>query len=380
MGLEETGPEGGGGCEAGAALRCDGTNLIRCNADGTAEVSEPCALGCNSAALRCGDVSNGLGKFFAMADGQPEFNLGESATINTDTGDVIVGGSSAPRLHSENMTQSNGPVVRVFVVKSLVAKDVTISGKNAFALVSSGDIKINGVFAASARLGTLANPAAAGPGAFSDDSCRGKAAPASQTFNCRGGSGGGGFGSPGGAGGSAQNSYGFEAGGHGGTIAGNPELVPLRGGCAGGGFDETAGGAIQLISRTQIIASGFVAANGGPGGGSGGGILLEAPSIDVAGGVVANGAGGGDGEAGRLDAVPAMGGAPGGFGPGAKGGAGNFAAMPGPNIDVRPNGYFIRGISGGGGVGRIRVNTAPGGLRGSGVFSPPPSQGVFASQ
>jgi hypothetical protein len=35
---------------------------------------------------------------------------------------------------------------------------------------------------------------------------------------------------------------------------------------------------------------------------------------------------------------------------------------------------------GGGGVGRIRVNTAPGGLRTTGLFSPNPSTGALATR
>lgn len=385
-------------CTANEPLRCDGDTLKRCNADGTAEVSEPCSLGCNSANLRCADVSNGLAKYFDMANGQMEFNLGDSATMNTDTGDVIVGGSSAPRIFSENVTQPNGPDVRVFVVKSLVAKDVTISGKKAFALVSSGEIKITGLFTASAKHEGVLNPSISGPGAFPDGNCTGQAGSLDSEAKVNGGAGGGGFGAPGGAGGSARNSKGLQNGAIGGSTTGNPELIPLRGGC-GSGNDRggAGGGAIQLVSRTQITVTGILAANGGSahaiqlGGGSGGGILLEAPIVDVAGGVAANGAAGGLGggfggaEDGRLDAVPAKGDRGGAYlgqeaAQSGDGGAGNFGATSGSSIDVRPSDTPTSGGSGGGGVGRIRVNTSPGGLRGTGVFSPPPSQGAFASQ
>lgn len=43
-------------CMANQALRCDGANLISCNADGDAEVSEGCAVGCDASALQCGDT------------------------------------------------------------------------------------------------------------------------------------------------------------------------------------------------------------------------------------------------------------------------------------------------------------------------------------
>jgi hypothetical protein len=392
------GDGGGGSCEAGAALRCDGTNLVRCKPEGAGEVSEPCALGCNAAALRCFDAnpSNGLAKFLDQASGQPDLNLGDSATINTDTGEVKVGGSVVT-VYSESVAQPNGPVVRVFAVKSLVAKDVVVTGKNAIAMVSAGDIKISGVFAASA------NGAGPGAGAFADGNCRGKDSPFKQA--CIGGAGGGGFGSPGGGGGSAKDPVAYADGGTGGTIAGNAELVPLRGGCGGGDtYDGTrggggggggGGGAIHLVARTEVSVSGVLAANGGtgPGGGSGGGILLEAPIIDVAGRVVANGAGGGSGlgpgrEDGRLDATPASGSAAraddGEFGAirsaqSGSGGAGSIAAENGRNI-IAPDGFATFGGGGGGGVGRIRVNTASGGIRGGGVFSPPPSTGTLATR
>ncbi len=388
------GDGGGGSCEAGAALRCDGTDLVRCKPEGIGEVREPCALGCNASALRCFDAnpSNGLAKFFDQAGGQPDLNLGDSATINTDTGEVKVGGN-AVTVYSESLAQANGPVVRVFAVKSLVAKDVVVTGKNAIAVVSAGEIQINGVFAASAKRNI------SGAGAFVDGNCQGRNSSASAA--CVGGAGGGGFGSPGGVGGSAKDPAANVAGAGGGTTTGNAELVPLRGGCSGGGvqtFSEFSGGggggAMQLVSGAQIVVSGVLAANGGGnyrGGGSGGGILLEAPIVASSGHVVANGGGGSawtSGEDGRLDATPANGSnAYAGDGPfgyirsarSGAGAAGSIGATDGTSIDA-PTGFATHGGGGGGGVGRIRVNTASGGVRGGGVFSPPPSTGTLATR
>lgn len=365
-------------CEAGAAERCDSANLIRCNADGTGTVSELCLLGCNTTELRCEDPvpSNGLAKFLDLASGQPDFDLGDTATIDTDTGEVKVAGNSVP-VFSGTLAQAPAPSIRVYVVRSLVTKDVVVTGKNALAVVSASTIKISGLLTVSAKA------TVPGPGAFADGNCRGKAGVHGEP-DFDGGSGGHGFGSPGGAGGSGKNPYGFAAGGVGGTVSGNSELVPLRGGCGGEPeFSSGGGGAIQLFSRTQIVVSGAVAANGGGGyngGGSGGGILLEAPTVEVSGQVVANGGGGasgvGPGEDGRLDATPARGGASGysDGGDGGNGGTGKSGATNGGNF-VTANSAQATGGDGGGGVGRIRVNTASGDPLRSGLFSPDATYG-----
>jgi hypothetical protein len=171
--------------------------------------------------------------------------------------------------------------------------------------------------------------------------------------------------------------------------------VPLRGGCDSGfiyvgPFFGGGGGAIQLVSRSKISIVGVLAANGGinTGGGSGGGILIEAPAIAVSGNVVANGGGGSSGclsliaEEGRLDDMPAAGGAPAaGCGKGGDGGARNVGAVGGASVNVLgENANFARGGYGGGGVGRIRVNTMAGGLHATGVFSPNPSTATVATR
>ncbi len=361
-------------CTANQGLRCDGANLVRCNADGTGEAIQPCSLGCDAAGKRCYDMepSNGLGSFLARAGSQPDIDLGNSATINTDNGDITVGGSPIG-LRSETLVQSGAPTIRVLLVRSLTAKDVVVTGKNALAVVSTGHLKINGVFSASAKGFTP------GAGAFNDGDCKGKGSIV-QT-GAGGGGGGGGFGSSGGSGGRATNPAAFSIshGGAGGMVTGNAWLVPLRGGCEGSG-SEGGGGAIQFVSGTRITIAGVVAANGakGRGGGSGGGILLEAPIVEVPGLIVANGGGGdgigvqsGTGEDGRLDATPARGGAPLNngvvWGAGGNGGAGNTSATDG---EAATSDVIAGGGHGGGGFGRIRVNTAPGGHIGGGIYSP----------
>lgn len=381
--------DGGGSCEAGAALRCDGTNLVRCKPEGIGEVSEPCALGCVAAKLTCGtdiDPSNGLAPFLDLSSGEKDVDLGSSATINTDTGEVKVGGATVT-VRSETLAQESAPIIRVFIVRSLTTGEVNVVGKNAIAIVSNGDVKIGGVFR------TSTNPA---PGMHNDGSCMGQVGQMFYDAYRNGGNGGGGFGSPGGRGGSATITAGTAEGGLGGAVTGNATLVPLRGGCGGG----TGGGAIQLVSRTRIVISGAVAANGaggfaGDGGGSGGGVLLEAPAVELekSGKVVANGGGGGgggfcfpdvppqtSGREGGLDATPASGGLPcNGSAVGGVGAAGNINAANG-DADNRPTITVAEGGGGGGGVGRIRINTLPLGFRTMGLISPNPSPGPLGTR
>ena len=380
-------------CSANQFLRCTGDDLVRCNSDGTAEISGRCALGCNATGERCNDAnpSNGLAPYLDMAAGEPDLDLGTTATFSTSDGTVVVDGRPV-KVQSALVAQASAPTILVFMVHSLVAHDVTVSGNNAFALVSNGDVQINGIFAASA------SSSVPGPGRFNDGTCMGGSGDTS-VGQASGGCGGGGFGSAGGKGGSAINTNGTAPGGAGGSATGNPVLVPLRGGCDSGRLGGTAGfgaggGAIQLVSRTKITVTGVVAANGSSlaGGGSGGGILLEAPLVSLSGSVVANGGAGAGGcvfpqagEDGRLDATPATGGDPCGShgGQGGNGGAGNTGAGNGVSVNEADAGMLVLvfGGYGGGGVGRIRVNTIPDGLnRTGGLFSPNPSTGTIASR
>lgn len=359
-------------CTATQALRCDGSSLVRCNDDGTGEVSEHCPLGCNATAKRCAEVvpSNGLGQFLAQAPAQPHLNLGEAATINTDNGDVAVSGSLV-QVRTEVVAQSGAPIIRVLVVQSLTAKNVVVTGKHALAVVSSGDITIRdgGVFAVSSKDGV------AGPGAYEDGGCRG--GPAKQVGTATSGRGGDGFGSPGGPGGSASSGTNFAQAGAAGGVTGNDRLVPLRGGCA-----DTGGGALQFVSGTRITITGIVAANGGGNGGSGGGVLIEAPVVDVPGRIVANGGGGGPGgQSGRTDTVQAPGEQGDTFrGTSGLGAAGSAGATGGETRTSGQDPIAISAGHGGGGFGRIRLNTASGSQPSGGLFSPIHTVGTLAVQ
>lgn len=155
----------------------------------------------------------------------------------------------------------------------------------------------------------------------------------------------------------------------GGEAYGDATLVPLLGGSAGGsaeyGKGGGGGGAIQIVAGTsiQINGNGVIHVGGGGGdngggGGSGGSILLEAPAVSVFGTLAANGGGGGiendliKGSNASPDNVPAKG----GVWNDRQGGQGGANTV----IDGQPGQGPGRFASGGGAVGRIRINTDSG--------------------
>lgn len=376
---------------------------MRCNGDGTAELSEPCPLGCVEADLRCAELvpSNGLAKYLNVANGQPDLNLGDSATINTDTGEVIKVGDVpvVVSVYSDLVIQSGAPSIRVFAVRSLTARNVSAFGVNALAIVSSGDVQIN-AGGVSDAFSVSAYGSTRGPGADAVGfGLGGPPIAGPPNSGLASGGGGGGFGTPGGKGGTATNRNGTVPVFSGGRANGNETLEPLRGGSDGGGQGGGGGGgggALQLISKSRIVVAGTLAASGGGGvggnnsyggGGSGGAILLEAPVVEISGSVATNGGGGsgcGAPSNGGFGATPAPGtGAcqrPAGFftfyfGAGGSGGAGSISATDGASMNM--DAPSVAG-SGGGGVGRIRVNTASGDFAHLGIVSPGASTGPVA--
>lgn len=185
------------------------------------------------------------------------------------------------------------------------------------------------------------------------------------------GGGGGGHGTAGATGGKIST---YCAAGGLGQPSGASNLVPLRGGCQGGGVNDEVGpyfdggqggGAVQLSSRTLIAISGSIDVRGEDGGleqynqtngivvsgaGAGGGVLIEAPEVEL-------------GPNGRLLAPGGTGGsacaAPNGNC--ALGGAGATQGVPAlaggdiPNLGA--GGVAVTAGGGGGGHGRIRINT-----------------------
>jgi hypothetical protein len=179
---------------------------------------------------------------------------------------------------------------------------------------------------------------------------------------------------------------------------GPPELVPLMGGSSGGAtdmFSDTnhGGGAIELVSGTSVTigADGVINMGGGRGryamgGGSGGGILLEAPTVTVRGVLAANGGGGGTRNYGGMTAqdgqpnnIAAHGD---GFDSGSGKSSGGFGSA-GNMINGGAGSPSTNDYSGGGGgAGRIRINTGCGGvlnLNSSGLLTPDQTTACYSA-
>ncbi len=282
-------------------------------------------------------------------------------------------------------------VVRVASLTIEEGATLQAKGDNVLIIVSEGDIVVRGRLSVAAfRL-----PAPGGPGAGGFQGSRrndgrgpggGLEGQTGQPFTF-GGGGGGSYGSAGAPGGTG-NFDGTGLPGEGGATYGEPTLIPLIGGSAGGAgasftsegsIGGNGGGALQLVSQTRILlgsqgrvdasgGGGLRGRGGGSGGGSGGAILLEAPTVDVEVGALLGVSGGAgargitpddcgvsqeeseDGADGRAERTPA---------PGTStmvcsggGGAGSDSeGEPRAGKDARDAG------GGGGGAGRIRINT-----------------------
>jgi hypothetical protein len=372
---------------------CASGQLTACSDNGTVQSTEACAIACAASGDRCQelDPANGLAAELDGAGAGPDavFSTGDTV-FNSDTGDVTSNGvpfTVPSMLHSQG---SGLPQIRVFQFKSLAIRThTTITGANAIALVSRGDVEIAALIEIAGRGVTPAPGAITAPSA-----CQGGdssvADPTGSTTRVPG-AGGAGFGTAGGNGGSAIRSGASQApGGAGGGIAGVVTLEPLRGGCRGGNvlspqdaFWVTSGGggggALQISSRTRITvaAAGIIDAGGGgaegrksgAGGGSGGALLLEAPQVSVDGTLAVNGGGGScfnaNGEDGqiayRAGSLEARGGscnAANGVGSGGNGGTKDMAPTNGVNASTTT--AVPVGGGGGGAAGRIHVKTVAG--------------------
>lgn len=419
------GDDGGGGgepCEPGAPLECQGDEIVLCGEDGMSRQTVACEISCDPDTLsctcepetsscsdsvesvcdadghatpracalgcfddtRCADVdaSNRLTQFLDDAEGGPALDLPDGTIIDTGTQEIIVDGlpiDITPVLLAAP-ADPGGIEVLVFAVSSLsITGDVVTRGGPALAFVSDGDVAIGGVVRA------LAGPGLDGTGGGDNLVVCGS------SVGHISGRGGGGFGGRGGDGGDITDG---PTGGAGGAIVGDETMIPLR----GGGQDPSflgAGGALQIVSRSRISVSEGGAINAGgiagmdnrTGGSAGGGVLLEAPVVVVAGAgsaIAANGGGGGCGggtvtqsaEAGRLDDQRAAGCLSSDNGDGGRGGAGDTPnGLPGQSIGGCP---VVAG-QGGGGVGRIRINTAGGTFAPAdgAIVSPPASVGTI---
>jgi hypothetical protein len=281
-------------------------------------------------------------------------------------------------------TQAGGIEMHVIYVEGVNAPQLSklvIVGSRPLAIISTGDMWIEADIYST---GVGSEPGAGGNGSAC---ATGHGADGSLNANFYGSGGGGGaFGSGGG-----QGRPGLPALlTPGGTANGTVEIIPLRGGCAGGkgayigGTDVPGGGgggALQLTSFTKITLTNFAQIRvgggggaGGPsslelrngsgaGGGSGGAILLEAAESVVSAALLSATGGGGGGGSRSVEGVA---GSPGEDGDSFSGGSGG-ATGGGPTGDGGEGASFEDGLDapensnrggggGGGGVGRIRIN------------------------
>lgn len=380
-------------CEAGKTTCDNGTNVLTvCDDTGSVATSATCTLGCHPSIERCNDIapSNGLGAALDIYDALPmnqkvDLTLPDGTVI--DTTEQTIRTSDGATVSATTLTRGQpggAPEIFVVIARSIDVRSITVKGSRALALVSAGDLTVNGVLSADASGDGLFNYWD-GPGLMLG--CEGTGATGNR------GGGGGGHGVAGALGGLAPtNASGAQV-----DVGG----VPLRGGCRGGaglsGHGGLAGGAVQLVSRQRIIvgSSATISANalgggGKPwglgcsppastdcgyagGGGAGGTILMEAPIVSTGGSAIlaANGGGGGAaggaGSPGSRGVVPAPG-AISGFGDGGNGGAGATA----PTAGQADNSYSG---GGGGAYGRIQINTNLTYVPGTTTLSPTPATG-----
>lgn len=283
-------------------------------------------------------------------------------------------------------TQPDASRVGMYVVKSFRVEAnaiLEVEGKLPIVIVALDKMEILGTVRVNAKKD------GSSPGGFISD----------QYHTKGGGPGGGGAGSKTNAGGGASYcGVGGEGGASkngtaasGGKVYGNPEISPLVGGSSGGSgglYAGAGGGAIQLVAGGSFLlsATGVIHAGGGggrkgnpeaSGGGSGGAILVEADTATVLGTLAANGGGGGagwgqgaylagDGNDATPDDAMALGGAS--TDGTSKGGMGTAADVINGSSGTRAENAYPAG--GGGGAGRIRINTTSGSATISGTVSP----------
>jgi hypothetical protein len=376
------------------ANECVGDTLRYCMEVGGSATEVPCGWGCIAGAdAHCAHVvptgSGGSATDGVMPSDVDGVNLAalgditlpDGITFNADDGRIGTGGNTT--LYHNGMQgidkgidfQFRGPIAMWRFKKLTFNGTITLIGARPIALVSDGPVTINGAVNASG----VCSGNVAGPGGFNGGgvaSQDGFAPAGSMGFgegaaNTSGG-GGGGYGSTGGSGDAAL----------GGKVWGDAEIMKLVGGAGGGagggggmfGRGGGGGGALQIVTNTGVVITmGGINAGGcggkpglgngdsGGGGGAGGTILIEAPTVMINGALAVNGGGGGGGGgagakaggSGSLDRMPAAGGDPDGTDEeGGAGAVGGMAAQPG-GTGSNPGG-------GGGGVGRIRINTRAG--------------------
>lgn len=348
------------------AVECVGSSLVTCGPDGDVAQTVSCVAGCGaSPEAHCVHI---VPKYIPTACDVPTSNspidVMGAGMFDTDLSSNCTGGV---------VVQTGGPelcVVRHSTVTIHASAMMRFIGSRAVALVSDGDLTVDGTVDVSARMDKN------GPG--------GGTTASGGVSNTPNGWGGAGFHTAGGSGGSSTTNGG--AGNAGGTSVDPATLTVLVGGpvdgftmspSSGGG-----GGALTLIScRGAVVVSGTINAGGGggygggillamllggSGGGAGGNVVLQGLDVRVTGRLFANGGSGGAGKPtnqatgangfdGNAGVMPSPGGAATGTGEGV-GGTGGYLNLPG-GAGGRYTGAGTSAGGGGGGVGFFQSYT-----------------------
>ncbi len=357
---------------------CTNGKLATCDATGAIVSSETCALGCFEDQPRCRDIdpSNGLAQFLDMVPNPSDVDL-TNAFLNTGTGELFVNGTKQPTIPSFLVPAApGGASIRVFVADHAHLSDLQFGGPAALAIIARHEIVLDGRITVA---GGSVSFSECLPGLGIYDDTQTTAGGLQQIVIT--GDGGGGHATAGAQGGSVDAGGGPRGGpgGKAGVASGTESLVPLRGGCPGGG-------AIQLSSGRSVTINGIVDARGGAGepptqgptsnggGGAGGGILIEGPNVTLgsAARLIAKGGAGSTSSGGagitpdndEATAAPGWRCAPPDpfCGNGGNGASDMTAATAGETV-FYSNANSARGFSsgaGGGGMGRVRINTKDG--------------------
>jgi hypothetical protein len=337
----------------------------------------------------------------------PEVTVGGPCLIHTDTkiagGCAAIDDTVAVVQQTDPVTAATSPVELLVVQSLTVNGTITVTGPTPIIIVSLTNVTFgpNGSLLGNSETesgGKIGPGGGAGGQPSSTGIGPGGGAASGETT----GAGGGSYCGVGGAGG-------------GGTVSsayGAPEIRPLVGGSGGAGGSNSdggeGGGAIQIVAAGSItMAAGSLISVSGAAGqgiascapdnpenaggaGSGGSILLEAPTVSIAGALVSNGGAGAGGIGGATPdgqdgwfmaplssaSTPAV---PGGVGGAGSAGTTVNGASGQPSVAcMNPDSYLSAG-SGGGGAGRLRINTrsvTP--LLPGATISPDPSTACFS--
>jgi hypothetical protein len=317
----------------------------------------------------------------AIPAGLPTVTQSVNTIFDTDTltfNTAIAADGGAPVAMQVTLGDGRKAAVLFFQSYTLATGfTLTVRGEPPLIIAANDTIQINGTITTGQSPtnqwygGGAAAPATnARGGLCALNNCAGGGGAGSATPALEMGSGGGAFCGKGGAGSIPNADAGVPAAG--GLPYGTPELVPLVGGASSGstnsivGQSNHGGGALELLAGNVLTVDSVAVINMGGGadvseyavgGGSGGGILLEAPIVNLKGALTAAGASGaayhGVGQNGPVSLAAAVGGSNG------IGGAGSSAtSINGGNGTVMGTADFG---GGGGGAGRVRINTGCGG-------------------